>query len=67
MPFPIHFMEPIVGNEPAIDMDYYAEGSLQRQRTVTYTMENGKAAITDRLRLVQETEEVSYGVVLMHP
>jgi CHASE domain len=65
--FPIHYMEPIIGNEAAIDLDYAAEGSPQRHETVQYCMENGKPGITDRLRLVQETEEVAYGVVLMHP
>jgi signal transduction histidine kinase len=63
--FPIHYMEPIIGNEPAIDLDYYASGS--RRRTVTFCMERGTPALTDRLRLVQETAESSYGVVLFHP
>lgn len=30
-------------------------------------MDNGKPALTDRLRLVQEKDAVAYGVVLMHP
>jgi signal transduction histidine kinase len=30
-------------------------------------MDTGEPALTDRLRLVQETEEVSYGVIIMHP
>lgn len=63
--YPIHFMEPIPGNEAAIDLDYHASGS--RRRTVQYCIDEGRPAITDRLRLVQETAEVSYGVVLMHP
>eukprot|EP00522_Entomoneis_paludosa_P009722 CAMPEP_0172449970 /NCGR_PEP_ID=MMETSP1065-20121228/8521_1 /TAXON_ID=265537 /ORGANISM="Amphiprora paludosa, Strain CCMP125" /LENGTH=896 /DNA_ID=CAMNT_0013201733 /DNA_START=27 /DNA_END=2717 /DNA_ORIENTATION=- len=63
--FPIHYMEPIVGNEAAIDLDYHASGS--RKRTVLSCMEFGQPALTDRLRLVQETEAVAYGVVLMHP
>jgi CHASE1-domain containing sensor protein len=65
--FPIHYMEPIDGNEAAIDLDYHAPGSPQRHNTVMYCMENGRPAITDRLRLVQETAHVAYGVVLMHP
>ena len=63
--FPIHYMEPVVGNEAAIDLDYHASGS--RKRTVLFCMENGKPALTDRLRLVQETTESAFGVVLMHP
>jgi CHASE1-domain containing sensor protein len=63
--FPIHYMEPVVGNENAIGLDYHASGS--RHRTVLYCMEHGLPALTDRLRLVQEKEAISYGVVLMHP
>ncbi|GKY91829.1 hypothetical protein MPSEU_000154500 [Mayamaea pseudoterrestris] len=63
--FPIHYMEPVEGNERAIDLDYHASGS--RRATVIYCMNNGMPALTDRLILVQETEDVSYGVVLMHP
>lgn len=64
--FPIHYMEPILGNEAAIDLDYYASGS--RRRTVVSCMETGQPALTDRLRLVQETQSGdAYGVVLMHP
>ncbi|KAG7354498.1 signal transduction histidine kinase [Nitzschia inconspicua] len=62
--FPIHYMEPIKGNERAIDLDYHASGS--RRRTVLYCMNEGKPALTDRLRLVQEKYE-TFGVVLMHP
>ena len=32
-----------------------------------FCMNNGLPALTDRLRLVQETDAVAYGVVLMHP
>ena len=64
--FPIHYMEPIPGNEAAIDLDYYASGS--RRKTVLACVETGQPALTDRLRLVQETESGdAYGVVLMHP
>ena len=63
--FPIHYMEPVVGNERAIDLDYHASGS--RKRTVLHCMNFGEPALTDRLRLVQEEEAAAYGVVLMHP
>jgi hypothetical protein len=58
-------MEPVVGNEAAIDLDFYSSGS--RKRTVQYCMKEGKPALTDRLRLVQEKTESGFGVVLMHP
>ena len=63
--FPIHYMEPIIGNERAIDLDYHSSGS--RQKAVLFCMYNGKPGLTDRLRLVQETDEDSYGMVLIHP
>ena len=63
--FPIHYMEPVIGNEKACGLDYHASGS--RKRTVMYCMDNGLPALTDRLTLVQETETAAYGVVLMHP
>jgi signal transduction histidine kinase len=63
--FPIHYMEPVIGNERAIDLDYHASGS--RKRTVLSCMENGAPALTDRLTLVQEKTESAFGVVLMHP
>lgn len=52
-------MEPIVGNERAIDLDYHASGT--RRDSVLFCMETGKPALTERLRLVQEKEEVAYG------
>ena len=71
--FPIHYMEPIRGNEAAIDLDYYSH--ISRRRTLEYCMEKGKPAITDRLVLVKDPTAVSrcgaidpaFGVVLMHP
>jgi signal transduction histidine kinase len=72
--FPIHYMEPVQGNEAAIDLDYYSH--ISRRRTVLSCLETGKPALTDRLLLVKESEAdsrcgsvdgPSYGVVLMHP
>lgn len=51
--------------QAALGLDYHASGS--RKRTVLFCMDNGLPALTDRLRLVQETDAVAYGVVLMHP
>lgn len=61
---PVHYMEPIVGNEAAIGLDYHVAGS--RIRTVEECLKTGKPALTDRLKLVREEEE-AYGVILMHP
>jgi CHASE1-domain containing sensor protein len=63
--FPVHYMEPVEGNERAIDLDYHASGS--RKKTVDFCIREGRPGLTDRLKLVQETIEIAYGVVLMHP
>jgi len=72
--YPIHYMEPILGNEAAIDLDYYSHAS--RRRTLEAALGDGKPALTDRLVLVKdpdaasrctEADDASYGVVLMHP
>lgn len=72
--FPIHYMEPIYGNEAAIDLDYYSIES--RRVTVDAALSTGKPATTTRLQLVKDPDVESrcdigdvesYGVVLMHP
>lgn len=72
--FPIHFMEPIIGNEAAIDLDYYS--SIVRRNTVNAVFATGAPAITSRLTLVKDDQSKSrcgaydidaYGIVLMHP
>ena len=72
--FPIHYQEPVVGNEAAIDLDYYSSES--RIRAVNALFEHKQPSMTDRLSLVKEKGQVSrcgdhdgpsFGIVLMHP
>ena len=72
--YPIHYMEPVRGNEAAIDLDYYSSES--RRKTVDAVLSRGLPAVTNRLVLVKTPGEVNrctpddddaYGVVLMHP
>jgi CHASE1-domain containing sensor protein len=49
--FPIHYMEPIPGNEAAIDLDYYSH--VSRRQTLLSAMETGRSAMTGRLVLVK--------------
>ena len=72
--FPIHYMEPVLGNEAAIDLDYYSH--ISRRRTLNYCLDHGEPAVTDRLLLVKDPNATSrcgsidapsYGVVMMHP
>jgi signal transduction histidine kinase len=58
-------VEPVEKNEAALGLDYNSWGP--RQKAVKKCIEEGREALTDRLKLVIETEEDSYGVILMHP
>lgn len=70
--FPIHYMEPILENEAAIDLDYYSSES--RIRAVKALFDNKMPSMTDRLNLVKKGTQSSrcgvdgsFGIVLMHP
>jgi hypothetical protein len=62
--YPIHYMEPVVGNEAAVALDYHSSES--RRSAVRHCLSTGEAALTDRLRLIQDKQTI-YGVVLFHP
>jgi len=55
--FPIHYQEPIEGNEAAIDLDYYSSES--RRRAVDAVFSTKGPSLTDRLSLVKKKGEVS--------
>jgi CHASE domain len=74
--FPVHYTEPVLGNEAAIDLDMAASGS--RRAAILTIMQTGRPALSDRIRLVQEkttttnksgygNNQHAYGMVLMHP
>ena len=65
--FPVHYVEPVIGNEAAIELDLYSS-QIQR-KTIDSAMSNWKPALTDRLRLVQETDSSQsvYSIILHHP
>jgi CHASE1-domain containing sensor protein len=58
--YAIHYIEPIVGNEAAIDLDLYS--SATRRATINHALETWKPAVTERLKLVQETDPSAYSV-----
>ena len=71
---PVHYMEPVAGNEAAIDLDYHS--SEVRIRAVNAAYDNAAPSLSDRLTLVSSEDTVSrcgnhngpsYGVVLTHP
>jgi signal transduction histidine kinase/CheY-like chemotaxis protein len=63
--FPVRLIEPIQGNEAAIDFDLYSSPS--RRETIEAALTNWKPALTPRLKLVQETDPSAYSVIIMHP
>jgi CHASE1-domain containing sensor protein len=63
--FPVHLLEPVYGNEAAIDFDLYSSPS--RRITIEQAISTWTPALTPRLQLVQETDSSAYAVILMHP
>ncbi|CAB9502715.1 respiration control sensor protein ArcB [Seminavis robusta] len=72
--FPVHYQEPVAGNEAAIDLDYHS--SEVRMRAVNAVFDEQAPSLSDRLSLVRTAGTVSrcgnhngpsYGVVLAHP
>lgn len=63
--FPVHRVEPVEGNEAAIELDIYSSG-IQRP-TLDKAVSTWKPALTDRLRLVQDADPNAYSVILHHP
>eukprot|EP00980_Cylindrotheca_fusiformis_P016025 scaffold4715_cov115-Cylindrotheca_fusiformis.AAC.9 len=65
MYWPVHYIEPVVGNERAIDLDLYT--SPTQKKTIQNVVTKWAPGITDRLQLVQETEVNAYSIILHHP
>lgn len=59
-------MEPVPGNEAVIDLDVYSLVDTQRGR-IDKIVATYQPALSDRLRLVQETDPHAYGIILQHP
>jgi signal transduction histidine kinase/CheY-like chemotaxis protein len=62
---PLHYVEPVVGNEAAIDLSIYS--NLARRKAIDNAIATWKPALSDRLKLVQETDPNAYGFGLIHP
>lgn len=61
---PIHYVEPVQGNEVIIDLDKLATNS---QDNVLQALATGRPILSQRLTLSQETNKAAYGVILAHP
>ena len=52
--WPVHYMEPVAGNEAALDLDLYSHPA--RRQAINKAVETWKPIVTDRIVLAQETE-----------
>jgi signal transduction histidine kinase/CheY-like chemotaxis protein len=62
---PLHYVEPVVSNEAAIDLSIYSNPA--RRKAIDNAIATWKPALSDRLKLVQETDPNAYGFGLIHP
>ena len=63
--WPVHYIEPVEGNEKAIDLDIYSSPS--QQKTIDHAVRTWLPSVTDRIKLVQETEPNAFSIILHHP
>ena len=64
--FPIHFMEPVEGNEGAIDLNLWSD-PVSGAALIQQAIDTRKPILTGRLSTVQETVESAYSVIIYHP
>jgi signal transduction histidine kinase/CheY-like chemotaxis protein len=61
----LHYIEPVVTNEAAIDLSIYS--NPKRRKAIDNAVATWKPALSDRLKLVQETDPNAFGFGLIHP
>jgi len=52
--FPVHYAEPVAGNEAALDLDLYSHPA--RRKAILDAIASFKPVVTERIRLAQETD-----------
>ena len=63
--FPVHYLEPTEGNIAALDLNIYSLESRARQ--IDYAVRNWVPTLTDRMKLLQDTDPYAYSIILKHP
>jgi signal transduction histidine kinase/CheY-like chemotaxis protein len=61
----LHYIEPVISNEAAIDLSIYSNPA--RRKAIDNAVATWKPALSDRLKLVQETDPNAFGFGLIHP
>lgn len=67
----IHYVEPLENKKNQAALDFDLRTSPLRWTAVTQALDTQKPAVTDRLKLIQETQDgteaYAFSVILMHP
>ena len=63
--FPVHYLEPVIPNAPAIELDMYSFPSQKNE--IDLAVQSRQPVLSKRLHVVQETEEFAYSVIIYHP
>jgi CHASE1-domain containing sensor protein len=63
--FVVRYVEPVMANAAVIHLDLYS--SSKCHVSIKSALETWMPALTDCLRLVQESDESAYSVLLVHP
>jgi signal transduction histidine kinase/CheY-like chemotaxis protein len=63
--FPVHYLEPVLPNTPAIELDLYSYPSQKNE--IDLAVASRESVLSKRLHTVQETEENAYSVIIYHP
>jgi hypothetical protein len=62
--FPVYYVEPLLGNEPAIGFDLYS--NPQRAQSIVRSIESNNIAVSSRIRLIQEKGS-QFGILIIAP
>ena len=63
--FPVHYLEPVLPNAPAIELDMYSYPSQKNEIDLAVT--SREPVLSKRLNVVQENEEFAWSVIVYHP
>mmetsp|Transcript_6122 Transcript_6122/g.11095 ORF Transcript_6122/g.11095 Transcript_6122/m.11095 type:complete len:862 (+) Transcript_6122:40-2625(+) len=63
--WPVHYVEPLVSNEVAVELDGYADA--ERATRIDRITSTFQPSLSKGIRLVQETDPHAKGLILRHP
>lgn len=63
--FPVHYLEPVLPNAPAIELDMYSFPSQKAEIDLAVTAR--QPVLSKRLHVVQERADQAYSVIIYHP